>query len=330
MNDLELLFRQLAMAARSDLPLREVLAILREDPSPHGPLLALLAKRLDEGASLPEALASARQVFSSETVDFVRAAEANAMLPAALDALAADYARRAASRRALWKAVYWPAALSIVFAMLLFVVLIFVIPAFKSVYADFGAELPAPTLLLVKISDFVLDYWLWLVLTLGAAAVLLQIFRRHTVLWLPLIHPFRERVFRLRLAAMLALASGAGSSFVSAALAHLGATAPAGRASRWIDPLVERLGAGADLFRAMRETAHVPRRVAAILELGSRTGNMAGARAYIDSWCQAEFDEALARFEADILVAAYAVIGLALAITVMALYLPIFKLGAAV
>lgn len=330
MNELELLFRQLAMAAHAGLPFREVLAILRQEGSLHGPLLAMLGKRLDEGASLSEALSSAGHVFSRQTIDFVRAAEGNAMLPAALDALAADYSRRAASRRALLKAVYWPAALAAVLAILLSVVMIFVIPAFKSVYADFGADLPGPTLLLVSISDFIFRYWPWIALLVVAAAVCLHVFKRHTVLWLPLIHPFREKVFQLRLAAMLALAAGAGNSFATAALAHLGATAPAGRASRWIDPLIGRLGAGADFFRAMRETAHVPRRVAAMLELGSRTGNVAGARAHIDRWCDAEFDEALARFEADILIATYAVIGLALATIVMALYLPIFKLGAAV
>ncbi|HEX6268026.1 MAG TPA: type II secretion system F family protein, partial [Burkholderiales bacterium] len=187
MSELELLFRQLAMAARSGFPLREVLAVLRQDGSPPAALLAVLARRLDEGASLSEALAAAGPAFSRETVDFVRAAEANAMLPAALDALATDYARRAASRGALLKAMYWPAALAAVLALLVAVVMIFVIPAFKSVYADHGAELPVPTRLLVTISDFFLAYWLWLAALAAAAAAFLHVFRRHAGRWLPLV-----------------------------------------------------------------------------------------------------------------------------------------------
>ena len=330
MNELEFLFRQLAMAAHAGLPLRDVLAILRQDGSYRGTLLAAVGQRLDGGAALSEALASAGPVFSRETVEFVRAAEDKAMLPAVLDALAVDYSRRAAGRRALLKAIYWPAALAIALAIVLMMAMIFVIPAFKGVYADFGAELPAPTLLLVMISDFVFYYWPWMASLVLLAAAGLYLAKRRAVLWLPLIHPFREKVFQLRLAAMLALAAGAESSFATAAFAHLGATAPTARTSRWVDPLIARLAGGVDLFRAMRETAQVPPRVAAMLELGSRTGNMAGARAYIDSWCDAEFDDTLPRFEADILIATYVVIGVALAVVVTALYLPIFRLGAAV
>lgn len=331
MRELELLFRQLAMAARSGFPLREVLAILRQDGAPPAAVLAALGDRLDQGASLSEALSAAGRAFSAQTVDLVRAAESNAvLLPAALDALAADYARRAASRRALWKAIYWPAALAVVLALLLSVVMIFVIPAFRSVYADFGTDLPAPTRLLAALSDFAVEHWLWIALLAAAVAVSLQLSRRHAVRWLPLVQPFRERVFRLRLAAMLALAAGADSRLAAAALGHLAATAPAGRASGWVDGLAGRLRERGDLLRAMLETPHVPRSVAAMLELGSRSANMAAARAYVDSWCDAEFDEALARFESDILLTAYAVIGIALGTIVFALYLPIFRLGAMV
>jgi type IV pilus assembly protein PilC len=330
MNQLEVLFQQLAMAAHAGLPLRDVLEILRKEGGYQGTLLAAVGQRLDRGAALSEALSSAGAVFSRETVEFVRAAEDKAMLPAVLDALALDYSRRAAGRRAVLKAIYWPAALAFALVLLLALALIFVMPAFKAVYADFGADLPAPTLLLVSISDFMFGYWQWMASLVLLAAVGWYLSRRRAVLWLPLIHPFREKLFQLRLAAMLALAAGAEASFATAAFAHLGATAPTARSSRWIDPLIRRLASGANLFGAMRETAQVPPRVAAMLELGSRTGNMAGARAYIESWCDAEFEEALPKFETDVLIAAYVVIGVALGFFVIALYLPIFRLASAV
>src|SRR5262249_43421478 len=154
--------------------------------------------------------------------------------------------------------------------------------------------------------------------------------KRRSVAWLPLIHPFWERLFRLRLATMLALTADAAPGLAAAAFTHLGATAPTARAARWTDSLSAQLASGKDLLRAVQETMPVPPRVAAMLELGSRTGNLAGARAYIYEWCDTEFDEALPRFEANMLIATYVLIGVTLATVVMALYLPIFRLGAAV
>ena len=330
MNQLEVLFQQLAMAAHAGLPLRDVLAILRKDGGYQGTLLAALGQRLDRGATLSEALSSAEAVFSRQTVEFVRAAEAGAMLPAVLDALAVDYARRAAGRRAVLKALYWPAALAVVWMLLLALAMIFVMPAFKSVYADFGADLPAPTRVLVTLSDLVFGHWPWIASLMLIAAAGLYLLKRRAALWLPWIQPFREKLFQLRLAAMLALAAGAESRFAAAGFAHLGATAPSARASRWIDPLIARLAAGADLFAAMRESPQVPPRVAAMLELGARTGTVAGARAYVERWCDAEFDDSLPKFEANVLLAAYVLIGVALAFVVIALYLPIFRLASAV
>jgi len=94
MNQLEVLFQQLAMAAHAGLPLREVLEILRKEGGYQGTLLAVVGQRLDRGATLSEALSSAEAVFSRETVEFVRAAEDKAMLPAVLDALALDYQKK--------------------------------------------------------------------------------------------------------------------------------------------------------------------------------------------------------------------------------------------
>ncbi len=326
-DDLAFLFRQLAMAAQAGLPLREVFTVLRKESA--GSLIALVGKQVQDGASLPSALDSVR-ALPRETAELVRAGEASALLPALLDALAADYARRAAGRRALLKAIYWPAALAVAMFLLLFVTMVFVMPAFGSAYADFGAELPAITRALVAATDFIALRWPWAALAVVLTVGLVLVLRKRAVPVLPFVNPFRERMFQLRLAAMLAFAATAGAGCVSAALAHLRATAPTRRAARSIDALTERLAAGADLFAAMRDTAYVPHRVAAMLELGARAGSMSAARAHIDSWCAAEFDEAVPRFEADVLIATYVVIGVVLANVVIALYLPIFRLGSVV
>ena len=119
MTQLEVLFQQLALAAGSGLPLRDVLAVLRKDGSYNGTLLATIGQRLDRGGSLSDVLSSEDSAFPRETVELIRSAEEGGMLPTVLAALASDYARRAASRRAVLKAIYWPAALAFFLALLL-------------------------------------------------------------------------------------------------------------------------------------------------------------------------------------------------------------------
>src|SRR6185436_17857971 len=111
--------------------------------------------------------------FAAETAALVREAENAARLAPALQMLADDYERRASSRLGLGAALTYPLALAFVVMVLILLLLIFVIPAFKHVYASFGADLPGPTLLLLSLADALSDYgWLWFP-ALVAAVVLI-------------------------------------------------------------------------------------------------------------------------------------------------------------
>lgn len=343
LSELELLFRQLAAAARAHLSFAEVVAILRQedDRGRYGALLAAMGAKLEKGESLSSALGAAGKVFAPETLAFVRRAEESGALASALDILAGDYSRRAAARRAVVNALYWPTALTAVLVILLLILFIFVVPAFKEVYASFGADLPAPTLALIEISDWFVT-WLWLPLLILALGVAwLSVFRERAPsrlvelydrlrLRAPVIGAFRRKLFQLRAAALLGAAAGQDRQFAAAALAHLGATAENRRLASWVHPLAQRVADGGDLLGAVRQTPEVPRRIAAILELGVKTGDIGAARLQIEAWCEAELETGLPRFQTNVLALSYLVLGIVLGFVVIALYLPIFKLGAAV
>lgn len=342
LQELELLFRQLAAAARARLPFAEVLAILRQEGERgrYGRLLAVLGRELEQARPLSDALA-ATAMFAPETVAFVRGAEGTPALAEVLEVLADDYGRRAVAGRALANALYWPLTLAGVLVFVIMILMIFVVPAFKEVYRSFGADLPAPTLALMTLSDWFVSYLWPPLLIVAILLVLAAIFRgkappkvTEAYDWLrlrvPLVGAFREKLFQLRSVALLAVAADADREFAAAALAHLDGTAENRRLASWVGPLARRVAGSGELLPAVRETSEVPRRIAAILELGARTGDAAAARAQVAAWCDAEMEVGLPRFQTNFLALSYAVLGTLIAFVVIGLYLPIFMMGAAV
>jgi len=340
-QELELLFRQLAAASRARLPFSEVLVILRQEGERgrYGRLLAILGRELEQGKPLSDALA-ATAVFAPQTVAFVRGAEGTPALSEVLQVLADDYGRGAVAGRAMANALYWPLTLAALLVFVIMILMIFVVPAFKEIYRSFGADLPAPTLALMTLSDWFVR--LWPVLFVVAILLALAAFFRgkappvvgETYDWVrlrvPLVGAFREKLFQLRSVALLAVAAGADRDFAAAALAHLDGTADNRRLASWVGPLARRVAGSGELLPAVRETPEVPRRVAAILELGARTGDAAAARAQVAAWCDAEMELGLPRFQTNFLALSYAVLGTLIAFVVIGLYLPIFMMGAAV
>jgi type IV pilus assembly protein PilC len=146
----------------------------------------------------------------------------------------------------------------------------------------------------------------------------------------PVIGAFRRKLFQLRAAVLLGAAAGQDRQFAAAALTHLGATAENRRLASWVRPLAQRVADGGDLLGAVRQTPEVPRRIAAILELGAKTADAGAARIQIEAWCEAELETGLPRFQTNVLALSYLVLGIVLGFVVIALYLPIFKLGAAI
>jgi len=341
LQELELLFRQLAAASRARLPFAEVLAILRQEGERgrYGRLLAILGRELEQGKPLADAL-GATTIFVPETVAFVRGAEGTPALSEVLQLLADDYGRRALAGRALTNALYWPLTLAAVLVVVIMILMIFVVPAFKQVYANFGADLPIPTLILMELSDWFVRLWP-IIFVVAILLALVAIFRRkappritEAYDWLrlrvPLVGAFHEKLFQLRSVALLAVAADADREFAVAALAHLDGTAENRRLASWVGTLGRRVAGSGELLPAVRETPEVPRRVAAILELGARTGDAAAARAQVAAWCDAEMEVGLPRFQTNFLALSYAVLGTLIALVVIGMYLPIFMMGAAV
>lgn len=334
------LFRQLASAQRGGLPLHDALAILSRDAElarGHAALISDLASQLAAGKPLSGALDAHRASFAPEAVELVRAGENGRALPEALELLAADYEQLALQRSAVRGALAWPAAIVVVLVLLVALVLIFVIPAFKQVFTSFGADLPDATLLVMAISGAVADYWyvaaalvaLAVVFAARGAALPGRAWIDRGLLCLPFVRPYLVKTFVARVSRALGAASESRLP-LPAALAYLRATAGNLRLAESAASLEAQLRAGKGLAAAVHENPHLPGQLAVALELGERSNSLAPALRQLVAFSEGEAARSLMRLQQAILIGTYICLGIIVAFVVIALYLPIFKLGAAV
>jgi type IV pilus assembly protein PilC len=332
------LYRELSDLTGSGSTPAEAAAALREDAeSPAvARLLAEVAQDLEREPSLARALERHSAALGPETVAFVAAAERQNALSEGLALLAGDCERRRELAARLPVSLLWPLFLLGFLALVTLLLMIFVIPAFKEVFSAFGADLPGPTLAVIAISDCVAAYW-WLVVAL---VILLPLGlglarRRQSPLATALDRAFlglpgvKRLLVRLLVGRMVALLAGAAACRIpfAPAIAYLASTLNNGALRAMVAALGRDVEGGMPLAAAWRKHAELPRRVARIVEVGERSGRLAPALERAGWSHAAEAASAIAVFRQTLFVATYVLAGLMVALVVIAMYLPIFKMG---
>jgi type IV pilus assembly protein PilC len=330
------LLQQLAAATRQGLPLTEVAAILASDPEtvPAG-APATFAASLAAGHSLPATLVQMPSVASPSTAAWISLAEKHQQLPAALQAWGDDVAQLDRGRRAQRLALLWPGAVAVAVLVLWTVLAVFVMPAFAETFESFGADLPAPSLVLFAISKL-LGQWWWLVAIAVAGGVWAVWQRKLPVPVVRAAHRltdqlgfvarWRAALFGHRLVALLSVHPENGP-LQAAAMGHLAASTPhAGRAAT-AQRLQAGLLAGQHLSAVLQSEVVLPRRLAAFVQLGEKTGRPEAALAALAETAADELQEAQARFERGTVLLLYLLLGLTVGALVLAVYLPIFSMG---
>ncbi|MDH4190773.1 MAG: type II secretion system F family protein [Betaproteobacteria bacterium] len=338
---LALVFRQLSTAAKTGFPLQDALAIVREDGDlgQAAPLVAAMAADAARGEALSASLARMPGSFPAETVALLHDAETGAKLADALELLAGDYERRAASRTAKFAALAWPAVLFGFLFVLTLMIMIFVIPSFKQLYASFGANLPAPTILMIAFSELLVEGWWGLAILCALGVAVWRIDARRSlrlhraldrfVYRVPFLSDYLARTLMSRLCALIDHASR-GELPMPRALAHLRATVGNLYLADSLRAIEDALAAGASLATALRAAPAIPRRAGLIIELGERSANLGAALAQAAALSDLEAGRALVRFERAALIFGYLILGVAVGFIVIATYLPIFRMGAVI
>jgi type IV pilus assembly protein PilC len=340
-KDMTFFTRQLATMMRAGVPLLQSFDIIARGHSNarFSRLMLDLKNQVETGSSLSQAFRSHPKHFNPLYCNLVQAGETAGMLDAILDRLASYQEKILAIKGKIKSAMFYPISVLVVAIVVVWVIMIFVIPAFKQVFASFGANLPWLTLQVIAISDFFVKYW-WalLIMIVGAfVAIRTSIKRSETVrllvhrvqLKVPVIGGILEKATIARWTRTLQTMFAAGVPLVESLDAVGGASGNLVyiNATKRIQTEVST---GTSLTNAMAATNLFPVMVLQMTQIGEESGSLDNMLGKVADFYEREVDDAVAALSSLLEPVIIVFLGVIIGGLVVAMYLPIFKLGAVI
>jgi type IV pilus assembly protein PilC len=340
-KELTVFTRQLATMLNAGVPLLQTLEILAE--SHVNPALVRLLRAIqsdiETGSSFSDALAKFPRHFDTLFCNLVAAGEQAGMLDQLLTRLADYKERHIALRNRVRAALIYPVAIVGVALLVTAVIMVWVVPAFRDVFASFGAELPLATRMVIGLSDWFIRYWI--VAFLGCAAaftlcfhywkrsITIQRMADRLLLKLPVFGPLLAHACIARWSRTLATMFAAGVPLLSSMeiVGKSSGNALYLAASRQIQ---RDLNNGRSLTQAIGSTQRFPNLVAQMAAIGEESGTLDRMLGKAADFYEAEVNQAVGTLSAVIEPAIMVVLGGLVGTLVIAMYLPIFQLGAVV
>ncbi len=340
-KDISLIARQLATMMQAGVPLVqtfEILASGSENPAVKK-LLNAVKTEIEGGSSLSEALSKHPAQFDELFVNLTRAGETAGVLDTILDTIATYKENIEAIKGKIKKALFYPASVIAVAVVVSAVLLIYVVPQFEAVFANFGAELPAFTQMIVQASKFLVSYW-WLALMIaigfGFAFFMAMkhswTFRRfldRMMLKLPVVGLILHQSAISRFARTLAITFKAGVPLVEALDTVAGATGSIVY-SEAVQRVKEDVAVGHQLNLGMRQTNLFPNMVVQMVAIGEEAGALDTMLLKVAEFYEQEVSNSVDALSSLMEPFIMVVIGTLVGGMVIGMYLPIFKLGAVI
>jgi type IV pilus assembly protein PilC len=339
--DIAIFSRQLATMMTAGIPLVQSFDIVgagHENPAMQKLILAIKAD-VEGGTALADALAKHPLHFDDLFVNLVAAGEQAGALETLLDKIATYKEKTEAIKKKIKKALFYPAAVVVVAIVVTAILLIFVIPEFESLFQGFGADLPAFTRFVIDISKFVQSTgWLLLIGTVGGIWGILEAKKRNrsvqhffdrVMLKLPIIGSILNKSAIARYARTLSTTFAAGVPLVEALTSVAGATGNIVYESAVIK-MRDEVATGQRLQRAMENTDLFPNMVNQMIAVGEESGSLDAMSAKVADFYEEEVDNAVDSMSSLLEPLIMAILGVLVGGLVIAMYLPIFKMGAVV
>lgn len=340
-KDITLFTRQLATMMKSGVPLLQAFDIVGKGHSNPAVARLLMGIKSDveTGMSLKQAFEKHPLHFDALFCNLVGAGEAAGILESLLDRLATYKEKILAIKSKIKSALFYPIAIIVVAVVITAIIMIFVIPAFKEVFKSFGADLPTPTLIVMAISDFVVANWFVLFGGMGAAiyaffwtwkrSVKMQMFMDRVALRVPVFGDLIRKSSIARWTRTLATMFAAGVPLVEALGSVAGA---AGNYEYYVatKKIQNEVATGASLTSSMQGTEVFPNMVIQMTMIGEEAGSLDQMLSKVADFFEAEVDDAVEALSSLMEPMIMVVLGTLIGGMVIAMYLPIFKLGSAV
>ena len=340
-GDIAVFSRQLATMLAAGIPLVQAFEIVgagNEKASMQKLILDVKAD-VEGGTSLHEALAKHPLYFDDLYVNLVEAGEQAGALVSLLDKVATYKEKTEALKKKVKKALFYPTAVLVVAVIVTVVLLIFVIPQFESLYKGFGADLPAFTQMVINLSRFVQHDGVYIAVVLGAAGYAFFYFKKRSramrefldraVLKFPIIGPILNKAAIARYARTLSTMFAAGVPLVEALESVAGATGNIVYENA-VMKMRDEVATGQRLQRAMEATGLFPNMVNQMIAVGEESGSLDEMSGKVATFYEAEVDNAVDAMSSLLEPLIMAILGVLVGSLVIAMYLPIFKLGSVV
>ncbi|MBO9536843.1 type II secretion system F family protein [Herbaspirillum sp.] len=333
--------RQLATMLQAGLPLLQALdiAIRGAGAAPMASLLRAIRNDVAQGESLHAALGRHPRHFDTLFCNLVRAAEAAGMLDTMLERIAGYREKSLALKGKVRSALAYPCAVVLVAAVVTLVIMLWVVPAFEQMFHNFGAELPLPTLVVMKISRLLAHWWPWLLAALALLGVAgRQAWRRspgirstaqRASLRLPLFGPLLRQAAIARWSRTFGTLFGAGIALVEALETVAGAAGNIVYADASL-AIRDAVRNGAALHAAMEQTGAFPDLAVQMAAVGEEAGALDAMLGKIADLNEREVDDAVAALTSLMEPIIMAVLGILIGGLVIAMYLPVFRMGSVV
>jgi type IV pilus assembly protein PilC len=337
-EDIALFARQLATMLQAGIPMVQCFDIIgngHDKPSMQKLVLAIKAD-VEAGTTLHESLAKHPLYFDDLFVNLVEAGEHAGALETLLDKVATYKEKTEALKKKIKKALFYPTAVLAVAIIVTLILLIFVIPQFESLFKGFGADLPAFTQMVINLSRFVQDQGWWMALIAGAGGYAFFWFKKRSrpmrraldrmLLKAPVIGPIMVKAAIARYARTLSTMFAAGVPLVEALTSVAGATGNIVYEEATLK-IRDEVSTGQRLQRCMEQTGLFPNMVIQMIAVGEESGSLDSMSAKVADFYEADVDAAVDGMSSLLEPLIMAILGVLVGGLVIAMYLPIFKLG---
>ena len=340
-KDITLFTRQLATMLKSGVPLLQAFDIVgkgHSNPAVQRLLMDIKAD-VETGSALKQAFEKHPLEFDALFCNLVGAGEQAGILDSLLDRLAIYKEKTLAIKNKIKAALFYPIAIIAVAFIITAVIMIFVIPAFKQVFASFGADLPGPTLVVMAISDFFVKFW-YLIFSIAGGSVYgflyawkrskgVQIFMDKVMIRAPVFGDLIRKATIARWTRTLATMFAAGVPLVEALESVAGAS---GHYEYYVatKKIQSEVATGSSLTVSMQNVELFPNMVLQMVAIGEESGSLDGMLSKVADFFEAEVDDAVDALSSLMEPVIMVVLGTLIGGMVVAMYLPIFKMGQAV
>ena len=340
-KDLTLFTRQLATMMKAGVPLLQSFDIVGKghaNPSMSKLIMDLRAD-IETGTSLNNAFRKYPLYFDPLFCNLVGAGEQAGILEDLLTRLAIYKEKTLAIKAKIKSALMYPVSILAIAFIVTAIIMIWVVPAFKSVFSSFGADLPAPTLIVMSISDFVVQWWYIIFGSLfGALYFFFQTWRRslkmqqtmdRLLLRLPIFGDVIRKATMARWTRTLSTMFAAGVPLVEA-LDSVGGASGNAVYLEATKKIQTEVSTGTSLTVAMQNANVFPNMVTQMVSIGEESGALDNMLGKVADFYEEEVDEAVGALSSLMEPLIMVILGVLIGGLVIAMYLPIFKLGSVV